>query len=607
MNLTKKIIKFLNPEQLKSFRLLAGAGSGKTYTLVESLKSFRKVYGNRLKLHGKRVAVITFTNAACDEIKERLGQDTLFEIETIHSFLWSMIKYYTLDMKKIKKEKLIKDIEDLEGKIHNPRTRNKEKYKQEKEKKEEALNEIDNIKKFTYSPSGENSAKNALNHQDIITMGAQLFDYPTLQQILISKYPILFVDECQDTRKEILLKFIEIAITNKHTFSLGLFGDQMQRIYTAGLDDLESAITTGFEKKEKIENFRSPKRVVQLINKIREADDGLIQTPISKEDGIVRVFINSKSSNLEKEEKETHIREQMAEITGDKKWIEKNCVKILALEHKMASRRLGFSDFFDPLYSSRMSNTLLETKLKELTFLHEVIGNLHMYHLKNNKYQIMSLIMKNAKDSLKNWREMDDQREVLKILNQKSNDLCQYLSVNSESSIILLLRFLRKIELFDLPGYLDIISSLDNKQLADIYDSTDDDKLKAWIEACRANYSDIERTWEYLSDNSAFGTHQGVKGLEYDRVMAIIDDTEAGGNQFSYEKLFKIKELSDTDRDNIREGRDNSIARTRRLFYVICSRSKRHLSLVIYTDKADELKKQLILNKWFLDDEILIN
>ena len=105
MDLTKEITGFLKPNESKSFRLLAGAGSGKTYTLVESLKSFRQIYGNKLKLHGRRAAVITFTNAACDEIKERLGQDALFEIETIHSFLWSIIKHYTPDKKKIKKEK----------------------------------------------------------------------------------------------------------------------------------------------------------------------------------------------------------------------------------------------------------------------------------------------------------------------------------------------------------------------------------------------------------------------------------------------------------------------------------------------------------------------
>lgn len=607
MDLTKEITGFLKPNESKSFRLLAGAGSGKTYTLVESLKSFRQIYGNKLKLHGRRAAVITFTNAACDEIKERLGQDALFEIETIHSFLWSIIKHYTPDIKKIKKENLIKDIEELDRKIDNPRTRNRAQYEQEKEKKKEGLKGIDNIKKFTYSPSGENSTKNALNHQEIITIGSRLFDYPILQKILISKYPILFIDECQDTRKEVLLKFIEIAIMNKNTFSLGLFGDQMQRIYTAGLDNLENAIAVGFEKKEKRENFRSPKRVVQLINKIREADDRLVQTPISKEDGIVRVFIYPKINNLEKEKAETLVRRQMAEITGDNKWTEKNLVKLLTLEHKMASRRLGFSDFFDPLYSSKMSNTLLEVKLKELLFLHEIIGNLYKYHLRSDKYQIMCLIMKNAKNSLKNWGKEADQREILKVLNKKSNDLFKYLSANQDTSVYKLLRFLNKLDLFDLPDYLDIISSLNEKQLVDIYDSTDDDKLKTWIEACEAKYSDIERTWEYLADSSAFGTHQGVKGLEYDRVMAIIDDTEAGGNQFSYEKLFGIKDLSERDLENIREGRDNSIARTRRLFYVICSRSKKHLSLVIYADKADELKEELIKNKWFIDNEIIIN
>ena len=45
-----------------------------------------------------------------------------------------------------------------------------------------------------------------------------------------------------------------------------------------------------------------------------------------------------------------------------------------------------------------------------------------------------------------------------------------------------------------------------------------------------------------------FGTHQGVKGLQFDRVLAILDDDEARGFLFSYEKLFGAKETSDTDK-----------------------------------------------------------
>ena len=41
-----------------------------------------------MRLHGKQLAVITYTNAACDEITRRLDFDSLVIVKTIHSFVW---------------------------------------------------------------------------------------------------------------------------------------------------------------------------------------------------------------------------------------------------------------------------------------------------------------------------------------------------------------------------------------------------------------------------------------------------------------------------------------------------------------------------------------
>lgn len=67
----------------KSFFLFAGAGSGKTYSLVLLLKKIRNSIGKELLLQGKNVAVITFTNAATDEIINRLDYSSIFQISTI--------------------------------------------------------------------------------------------------------------------------------------------------------------------------------------------------------------------------------------------------------------------------------------------------------------------------------------------------------------------------------------------------------------------------------------------------------------------------------------------------------------------------------------------
>lgn len=132
----------------------------------------------------------------------------------------------------------------------------------------------------------------------------------------------------------------------------------------------------------------------------------------------------------------------------------------------------------------------------------------------------------------------------------------------------------------------------------------DDEVLLAWDEAMKANFSEIIKYNEYINEKSKFGTHQGVKGLEFDRVMVIIDDEESRGFMFSYDKLFGIKPLTSTDQKNVDEGKETGIDRTLRLFYVACSRAKESLAIVCYSDSPKELKNNVINYKWFTEDEV---
>lgn len=109
-----------------------------------------------------------------------------------------------------------------------------------------------------------------------------------------------------------------------------------------------------------------------------------------------------------------------------------------------------------------------------------------------------------------------------------------------------------------------------------------------------------------MSDNSKFGTHQGVKGLEYPRVAVIIDDEEARGFLFTYDKLFGAKALSDTDKENLKVGKDSVLDRTRRLFYVACSRAEKSLAIIAYTSDPESVKATLMANDWFEEGEIEI-
>ena len=76
----------------KNFLLSGGAGSGKTYTLIQTLNHIFNINSTA------RVACITYTNVASDEIKERSPFSNLF-VSTIHDFLWVEIKDYQKNLK----------------------------------------------------------------------------------------------------------------------------------------------------------------------------------------------------------------------------------------------------------------------------------------------------------------------------------------------------------------------------------------------------------------------------------------------------------------------------------------------------------------------------
>ena len=97
LQIDKDIFNCLNPISLKSFFLFSGAGSGKTSTLVNVLTEFKTTFGNEYKFSNRKIAIITYTNAAADEINHRLSYDSIFEISTIHSFCWELIKNFTGD------------------------------------------------------------------------------------------------------------------------------------------------------------------------------------------------------------------------------------------------------------------------------------------------------------------------------------------------------------------------------------------------------------------------------------------------------------------------------------------------------------------------------
>jgi DNA helicase-2/ATP-dependent DNA helicase PcrA len=618
----EQILASLNLDRPISFFLFADAGSGKTRSLSQALKSLISAGSERLRLYGHQVGVITYTNAACDEIKSRVEFDPLIEVSTIHSFVWSQIGGFHGDIRRWLKEKLAQDIAELQEQQSKGRAGTKAATEREHSilSKQKRLDGLDKIKKFKYNPSGDNRGRDSLNHSEVIEMGSDfLMSKPLMQRILVNKFPILLVDECQDTNKALMDALLRVQQEFKGTFCLGLFGDVMQRIYLDGKEDLGIALPADWVGPVKKLNHRCPRRVIKLINKIRSSVDGHEQVARSdSEEGFVHMFVVS-SDTADKAASERKVKEHMAKLTGDPLWSGSDAdVKTLTLEHHMAAQRMGFLNLFQALdQNDALKTGLRDGSLPGVRFFSQLIYPLRKAVQRGDKFAVAALVRKASPllsrpvlqtagvNQQANVTQAKKAVEALTFIWQKENNP-RFLDV---------LNSVAATGLFEIPESLQPFVGLeaigDTGPKADVSrgreeDFQSDPDLDAWGKFLAAPFAEIEPYEAYVSDQSPFQTHQGVKGLEFARVMVVMDDTNARGFLFSYEKLFGAKEKSKTDLENEKAGRDSSIDRTRRLFYVTCSRAKKSLALLAYTSNAEKIAKYVLNERWFEKDEVQV-
>ena len=589
----------------KSFFLFAGAGSGKTYSLVFLLKKIHNSIGKDLLLQGKNVAVITFTNAATDEIINRLDYSPIFHISTIHSFVWDVIKYYQADIKRLYCFYIEEDLKALEKKLEETEKKTTKTYLSNVEKFEyqkERLAKAQIIEKFVYNPNGSNPEYNALKHAEVIKISAQMIlENKMLQRIIAQRYPILLIDESQDTKKELIDTFFEIQRNFAYIFTLGLLGDQKQRIYADGKENIEDSIPIGWEKPVKRMNYRCAKRIIQLANNIgKDIDIHAEQRPREDaNDGLIRLFVIQQREGLNKDEIEQNVMRIMSEQTQDAKWTTIGTeVKVLTLEHMMAARRLGFSRFFAPLYKvSKYQMTFLQGSVSEIEFFTKEVlpiaesikedGRVALEILK--KYSPL-LSGQNTEKPYELYLKCRE--EAIKVANL----------VNENGTIRVVVDEIIKSQLLTVP---DVVRQAYMLSPSDIEDTVEEE-LRAWVEVMDLPINMVRSYDDYVNHRSQFDTHQGVKGLEFDRVVVIIDDSEIKGFLFSYDKLFGVKDLSNVDLKNRENGKETSIERTQRLFYVTCTRAKNSLAVVMYTNNPERVKTETIRKGWFEENEIIV-
>ncbi len=607
----------------KSFITFAGAGSGKTYSLKQALDFLRSRYSVDFTRKGKQIAVVTFTNNAADEIKDRIEQSTIFAVSTIHSFCWTSISGFNEDIRKWYQEKIPADLADLEDKERKGRAgKASDARKRSIIRLKEKLDWLSEPRSFVYDPNGVNVSQNSLSHADVLKIFSEfLITKPMMAEVIVNKYPFIFIDESQDTNKDVIAAFFQLQKTKDGQVVIGLMGDTMQRIFGGGEPDLGKTEPNGWMPFDKEMNHRSARRIVGLGNQIRSEDDQRQQyAREGAAEGIVRYFLLPYGVE-DKDAVEAQIREKMQQVTSDPAWVDTDNdeTAILLLEHKMAGRRLGFAELWEKLSKSdKIKDRISEGDNAELNFFSNIVFPLAEASLNERRAELMSILRaqrsplleasileSNVEDPLATARTAE--HAFRNVVSKDQVTFREVLAVIAEHS---LLGVPTKLRSFVAVADGDEAESAPDKIDEEVDTETEDEKpdtdeIAAWAEALETTFAQIQHYKRYIDEESVFRTHQGVKGNEFERVMVVMDDDEAGGFLFSYEQYFGVKELSAASQKKQDAGEETGLDRTRRLFYVTSTRAKQSLAHVIYTSNVAALKENLLSRKFARDDEIV--
>lgn len=605
-----ELYRCLNSYPPRSFLMIAGAGSGKTTSLIKGLTEILNKHGERLKLRRQKVACITYTVIAAEEIWADVGSNPLIHVSTIHSFLWLMVRSFQSDIQKWVTNRIDKKLVELLEAATNfgPRTqqRTREKNQIDISRYRQQKAQIGQVRSFSYG-TGSNYMNGILGHDDIIEMVPQLIiEHSLMRNLFVQQYPFLFVDESQDTTENVVNALKAVDDEQGERFCLGFFGDPMQRIYMTGIGEIPAS--SDWARINKPENFRCPTTVLNVANAIRKKGDDLVQTrgrmtgpadALVSMQGSAHIFILPISE--QRDLKIAQVRSWAAWKNDDPDWEtdeDNKSVKLLVIVHRMAANRLGFGDLYAALNDKapdKFKNGFLDGTAWPVRPFSQFILPLVSASKAGRNFEVMQ-ILRNQSQLLahENLSKEKSVAEQLNKLHQFTESLQQMMEDGSGKNNADVLRYVHDSKVIILEprvvSYLNLAAKIDinegdNEKTQEKYNNSEDvskeiSSMDAFL-ACPA--SQFWGYYKYVNDNSPFSTQQGVKGAEFERVLVVLDDDEGTHPQFSFDKYLGIKPPSKADERNIHEGKETTIDRTRRLFYVCCTRALKDLMVVLFT------------------------
>ncbi len=602
-------------ENGENFLLSGGAGSGKTYTLMQVLDLIYE------KNPIANVACITYTKVAVAQIEHRSAEyKKNLRVSTIHNFLWDSIKPYQTDVKKalihliaLEKKAEKSGIEyrgtlDLNAAFLIDKT-------------------VDEISYEEYKKIEEGK----VSHDEVLKIANYMYkEYPLLRSILIDKYDFILIDEYQDTEKQVVEIFLDFLPLNKNKKNvIGFFGDSMQSIYDNGVGSLQQYIEKELvEEVKKQDNWRCSRKVIGLLNHLRK---DIQQKEMCKnlEGSIKFIYSDKETIDIEKEVKKHDVF---------KGWIfsDTENTKELYLTHNLISKKAGFDEIYsiynkdeiikhikekidDYLkknpndYSKVISKTLEEVLNLNLVqvskpFEQFIIDNKNLYDIaKALPFEYVRRV-RIEKDYL-----IGEKRDKLIQHLFKIQD-CIYLYENNKVN-----EFIKKtdykiksiLDKTNLKKVIDKLKEMKNESIENVVNFAHtngivkkDDDFNNFVTSeyyngiydsvKQLNYQQLINLYNFEEKLTPYSTQHGIKGAEFNNVFVILDNGK-WNSKYNFKDLFEGKRTK-KDKETKMEIANKVFQNTEKIFYVCCSRAKDNL--VVFYHKPT---KEIILKaeEWF--------
>lgn len=603
------------------FVVRAGAGSGKTTSLIKALDCVMKSYGAAMRVRKQQVACITYTDLAANEIRADVSANPLVHVSTIHSFYWNIAKTFQADIKtwlagdiQLRLDGFVEKERNFGPRVH---AATRENNRMDQRRYAVHLDMLKKVRTFNYGV-GSDYPMGVLGHEDILRLADFLLqERPLFRRLVALRFPFVFIDESQDTFEGVVKSFKQVEEQMRGQFCLGFFGDPMQKIFQRGVGEV--ALENHWQAITKPENFRCARRILDVANAIRAKGDGLeqvhglheeVEGALLSVEGSARMFILPAA--MDRHTALAQVRDWSAAANEDTGWSTPDlAVKILVIVHRIAANRLGWGRIYAAL-NDRAPDSIKQgmqdgTGWPVRPFL-EFTLPLASAMKAGNEFEAMNILRRQCprfqsaslsrSDVATQLRETRTAVQALTQMMERTDVSIRDVALHLRGAGLLTLeeRFDRVLNLVEEPR--------DAATVAGVGATASDAPVMAFL-ACPA--SELWSYRRYVSEGSPFATQHGVKGAQFDRVIVIMDEEESDYSLYNYEKFFGVKERSPDDLKKLANGGDTTISRTLRLLYVSCTRARRGLALVFFVQDPEAAVEQVVASGVLPRDSVLMS